>query len=99
MLDSLWTRLLATMEGKIPETAIDSWLRPCRVTAMEADLIRVAAPNKYSRDWLLQHYTEALPSSARAGLGGHPGISIEGERWAQRAPLHAREGPPGPHPN
>src|SRR6185295_1312262 len=33
MLDSLWTRLLATMEGKIPETAIDSWLRPCRVTA------------------------------------------------------------------
>ena len=30
MLDSLWTRVLATMEGTIPETAIDSWLRPCR---------------------------------------------------------------------
>src|ERR1041384_3815322 len=64
MLDSLWTRLLATMEGKIPETAIDSWLRPCRVTAMEGDLIHIAAPNKYSRDWLLQHNTQPLPPVA-----------------------------------
>ena len=90
MLDSLWTRLLATMEGKIPETAIDSWLRPCRVTAMEGDLIRVAAPNKYSRDWLVQHYTESLQSAARAVLGGNPVISIEVDREPERAPVHAR---------
>jgi chromosomal replication initiation ATPase DnaA len=46
MLDSLWTRVLTALEGRIPETAIESWLRPCRVTAMDGDVIRVAAPNK-----------------------------------------------------
>jgi chromosomal replication initiator protein len=91
MLDSLWTRVLATMEGTIPETAIDSWLRPCRVTAMEGDLIRVAAPNKYSRDWLVQHYTEALQVAARTVLGGNPVISIEVDREPDRAPVRARE--------
>jgi len=99
MLDSLWTRLLATMEGKIPETAIDSWLRPCRVTAMEGDLVRVAAPNKYSRDWLVQHYTEALQSAARTVLGGNPVISIEVDREPERAPVHAREAPSVPLSN
>ena len=94
MLDSLWTRVLATMEGKIPETAIDSWLRPCRVTAMEGDLIRVAAPNKYSRDWLVQHYTEALQAAARTVLGGNPVISIEIDREPDRAPA-ARPRDPG----
>jgi len=99
MLDSLWTRLLVTMEGKIPETAIDSWLRPCRVTAMEGDLVRVAAPNKYSRDWLVQHYTEALQSAARTVLGGNPVISIEVDREPERAPVHAREAPSVPLSN
>ena len=72
MLDSFWARVLVTLEGKTPETAIESWLRPCRVTAMEGDLIRVAAPNKYSRDWLVQHYTDSIQIAARDVLGGNP---------------------------
>src|SRR5260370_39639890 len=95
MLDSLWTRLLATMEGKIPETAIDSWLRPCRVTAMEGDLIRVAAPNKYSRDWLVHHYTAALQSAPPTVLGGKSVIFLQVAREPHRAPAPARAAPSG----
>ena len=91
MLDSLWTRLLSALEGRIPETAIESWLRPCRVTAMDGDVIRVAAPNKYSRDWLVQHYTETIQSAARTVLGGNPVVTIEIDRDPERAPAPARE--------
>src|SRR5215470_362270 len=99
MLDSLWTRVLAALDGKIPETAIESWLRPCRVTAMEGDLIHLAAPNKYSRDWLVQHYTEALQAAARTVLGGNPVISIEIDREPERAPAPVREVPSVPLSN
>src|SRR5262245_35155114 len=99
MLDSLWTRVLVTLEGKIPETAIDSWLRPCRVTAMEGDLIRVAAPNKYSRDWLVQHYTDSIQIAARDVLGGNPVVSFEIDREPERAPAPPREAPAVPLSN
>src|SRR5690242_4716928 len=99
MLDSLWTRVLTALGGKIPETAIESWLRPCRVTAMEGDLIHLAAPNKYSRDWLVQHYTEALQAAARTVLGGNPVISIEIDHEPARAPAPVREPPAVPLSN
>ena len=99
MLDSLWPRLLAALEGKIPETALDSWLRPCRISAMEGDLLRVAAPNKYSRDWLVQHYTDLIQSAAREALGGNPVISIEVDREPDRAPTPPRETPSVPLSN
>src|SRR6185503_8214595 len=99
MLDSLWTRVLTALEGRIPETAIESWLRPCRVTAMDGDVIRVAAPNKYSRDWLVQHYTETIQGAARTVLGGNPVVSIEIDREPDRAPAPARELPAVPLSN
>jgi chromosomal replication initiator protein len=89
MLDSLWTRVLTALEGRIPETAIESWLRPCRVTAMDGDAIRIAAPNKYSRDWLVQHYTETIQSAARTVLGGNPVVTFEIDREPERAPARA----------
>jgi chromosomal replication initiator protein len=99
MLDSLWTRVLAALEGRIPETAIESWLRPCRVTAMDGDALRIAAPNKYSRDWLVQHYTETIQSAARTVLGGHPVVTFEIDREPERAPAPAREIPAVPLSN
>ena len=99
MLDSLWTRLLTALQGRIPETAIESWLRPCRIIAMDGDVIRIAAPNKYSRDWLVQHYTETIQSAARTVLGGNPVVSIEIDREPERAPAPVREVPAVPQSN
>ena len=99
MLDSLWTRVLTALEGRIPETAIESWQPPCRLTAKDGDVIRVAPPNNYSRDWLVQHYTETIQSAARTVLGGNPVVSIEIDREPDRAPAPARELPAVPLSN
>jgi chromosomal replication initiator protein len=85
MLDSLWQRLLATLEGKLPDTALDSWLRPCRLAAIDGDILRVAAPNKFTRDWLTQHHVAALEAAARDVLGGAPRVVIELDREPGRA--------------
>src|SRR5215470_9353922 len=70
MLDSLWSRMLVALGTRVPPAALDSWLRPCRLTAVEGDHIKITAPNPYTRDWLHQHHTESLQAAARDVLGG-----------------------------
>src|SRR3990170_2417961 len=80
MLESLWSRMLIALATKVPPAALDSWLRPCRLTAIEGDYIKIAAPNTYTRDWLHQHHTESLQAAAREVLGGNPRVSLDIDR-------------------
>jgi chromosomal replication initiator protein len=60
----------------MPPAVMDSWVRPCRLLAVEGDHLRIGAPNSFSRDWLAQHHLDSLQSAAQECLGGHPRISI-----------------------
>src|SRR2546422_3394676 len=77
MLDSLWARLLESVSHKVPPAAFDSWLRPCRLLAVEGDHLRIGAPNPFSRDWLTQHHLDALQHAAQEVVGGHPRVTID----------------------
>ncbi len=76
MLNSLWARLLDSLSNKLAPAVLDSWVRPCRLLAVEGDHLRIGAPNRFSRDWLLQHHLEAIQNAAQETVGGHPRISI-----------------------
>ena len=76
MLDSLWARLLESMSRKVPPAVFDSWVRPCRLLAVEGDHLRIGAPNSFSRDWLAQHHLDALQHAAQEVVGGHPRVTI-----------------------
>ena len=76
MLDTLWLRLLKSLETRLPATVLDSWVRPSRLLSVEGDLLKIGAPNKFSRDWLAQHHLEALHAAAKECLGGQPRVAI-----------------------
>jgi chromosomal replication initiator protein len=76
MLESLWTRLLSALEQTIPGAALDTWVRPSRLLAVEGDRLQIAAPNKFSRDWLAEHYLPALAAAAQECLGGTPQVCL-----------------------
>src|SRR5262245_20139180 len=76
MLNSLWDRMLAELERRLPASALDTWLRPCRLAALDGDDLQLAAPNKYTRDWLIQNHLPALEGTARDIFGGSPRVTI-----------------------
>ena len=76
MLTGLWTQLLEASARKIPGAVLDSWLRPCRPLSLEGDHLTIAAPNRFTRDWLVQHHLETLQTAAADCIGGHPRVSI-----------------------
>ena len=81
--ESLWSQLLTTLEPRIQPTALESWVRPCRLASVDGDHLRVAAPNEFVREWVIRHHLEALQAAARAVLGGEPRVSIEVNHRAQ----------------
>ncbi len=76
MLEGLWMRLLSALETKIPAAALDTWVRPSRLLAVDGDRVQIGAPNKYWRDWLAQHHLDAIRAAAQECLGGNPQVSI-----------------------
>src|SRR5882672_1774874 len=76
VLGDLWGRLLEALSGQLPPAVFDSWLRPCRLLAVEGDHLRIGAPNPFARNWLMQHHLHALQGAAEKCLGGHPQVSV-----------------------
>jgi len=95
VLTSLWTRLVDCASRKLPPLVLDSWVRPCRLLAIEGDHLSIGAPNGFFRDRLLQHHLEALQSAAQECLGGHPRVSIVVDTTPTPPPIEAAP-PAGP---
>ena len=76
MLERLWARLLSALESRIPPAALDTWIRPSRLVAVDGDHIQLCAPNAFSRTWLVDHYLDALQAAAKECLGGNPRVTI-----------------------
>src|SRR5262249_58427769 len=85
-LESLWVHLLRALEANVQPTALESWLRPCRLVAVEQDHLRVAAPSEFVREWVTRHHLPALRLAAGDVLGGGPRLSIEVDRMEARGP-------------
>src|SRR5262245_7389063 len=96
-VDAVWARLIDALEAIVQPTALESWLRPCRLVAVEHDHLRVAAPNEFIREWVTRHHLAALQSAARTTLGGNPRVSIEMDGGQTSLPKSSpAEMPPAP---
>ena len=76
MLTDLWGRVLEAVGRRLPAAIVDSWVRPCRLLAVEGDHLQIGAPNPFSRDWLIQHHFDVLRAAAQECVGGQPRITI-----------------------
>ena len=92
--NALWARLLAALEGQVPETVLESWLRPCRLITLDGDHLRVGAPNTFTRNWVGQHHVDTIQAAACTVLGGNPRVSIEIDPEPARAAIPSRESSP-----
>src|SRR2546427_3052166 len=92
MLDSLWARLLESVSHKVPPAGFDSWLRTCRLLAVEVDRLRIGAPSPFSGDWLAQRLLDAVQLAAQEVVGAHPRVTIVVDETA------AAESAPAPMP-
>ena len=92
MSDTLWDRLLASLEGHLPPQALANWIRPARLLGYHDNRLELAVPNKFARQYIEQHYLATLQAAAANLLGARTHVVLTIDRSLPAAP------PPTPVP-
>jgi chromosomal replication initiator protein len=52
-----WSRIQGHLRGRLKPDLFERWFAPLRATRLDADTLEVAAPDKFHRDWVDDHYS------------------------------------------
>jgi chromosomal replication initiator protein len=65
-LDSVWDRIRTRLGQEIGDGAYNSWIKPLRLAGRDRGSLRLDAPSKFMRDWVVSHYAERMRALAQA---------------------------------
>ena len=97
----VWNAALELLKGEVGAQGFDTWFRSTRAVAWQAHTVVIEVPNRFVRDWLLEHYAEVIDRCLRQ-VAGEPltlDIRVGTSIAAQAGPgeeLPRPEAPPAP---
>lgn len=59
-VQDLWAQLLEKLQKNISKPSFETWLKPTEAIALSDNLLTIAAPNNFSRDWLESRYADII---------------------------------------
>jgi chromosomal replication initiator protein len=68
-LDILWDKTLKILKEKVSQQNFETWIRPIRIMELEGNHARMAVPNRFFRDWLIENYLDLLRESMKSVAG------------------------------
>jgi len=89
---TLWSEALQRLRLEVGEQGFDTWFRPTRAVATRDQTLLVEVPNRFFRDWLLEHYGSLIHRCLQQ-VAGYP---VAVELTVGTAPAPVTEPPPPP---
>jgi len=59
-MDKLWDEALTQLSEKLGKQNFETWIKPIRVRGRDGCTVNLEAPNKFFRDWLLEHFLSPI---------------------------------------
>jgi chromosomal replication initiator protein len=59
-MSELWVRTLADIKDQVGRQNFETWISPIRFLARNKNEVVLEVPNKFFRDWLVEHYANKL---------------------------------------
>ncbi|HXQ50224.1 MAG TPA: chromosomal replication initiator protein DnaA [Stellaceae bacterium] len=75
-LQAQWARVRGRLRAEFGEPAYRSWLRSMTLVDVREGVIRIAAPTRFLRDWVAQHYSDRLRALWNVENSGVSGVEI-----------------------
>ena len=97
-MSDLWVRALDSIRNRLSTENFDTWLSPLDFAGIDADTLRVRAPNRFHSEWVDEHYGRLIVDAAEAELG-RKGLRLVFEIDAslqERVPAPVRRSTPPP---
>ena len=61
----LWEELKSYIKGQLPEKSYSLWINPLSLIDEKEDTLVLGCPNKFSMNWIIDHYGSLLERSLR----------------------------------
>jgi chromosomal replication initiator protein len=99
--EELWRKFLSCIEESIGTAKFSTWFEPLQYLGVHGKSLRIQVPNRFTREWLSEHYLPLMVQTARQLVGAEVTIQFEvGGREA--SPIEGAEAPsaapPAPTP-
>jgi chromosomal replication initiator protein len=75
--EELWRNFLSAIEKKIGTAKFSTWFEPLKCLGMQGQCIRIQVPNRFTREWLSEHYLPLMVQTARQLVGPEATIRFE----------------------
>ena len=64
-MNALWDDLKKHIKGQLPEKSYSLWINPLALIDEQEEALVLGCPNKFSMNWIIDHYGKLLESSLR----------------------------------
>src|SRR5699024_6193492 len=75
--EKLWHYMLTEMQSKISEPSYDTWLRQTTAKQLNNDILSVSVPNEFTKNWLVQRYTDVIDDLLNELTGSKLSVTFE----------------------
>ncbi|MBI4845029.1 MAG: chromosomal replication initiator protein DnaA [Candidatus Omnitrophica bacterium] len=59
-LNQIWNEVLVLLKRSVPAQSFETWLKPTKAIKSDGEVLTIEVPNKFFKDWLLDHYSALL---------------------------------------
>ena len=81
----VWARVTEKARNELPESSFAMWFSEVRPASLEGDVLQLAVPSEYVRDWLVRHYLPLIQTAASEAAGSPLRIHVVAEPSPERA--------------
>jgi chromosomal replication initiator protein len=75
--EELWRNFLSAIEEKIGTAKFSTWFEPLKCLGIQGQCLRIQVPNRFTREWLSEHYLPLMVQTARQLMGPEATIRFE----------------------
>jgi len=68
-VESIWTQSRDIIKSKISQQNFETWIKPLKIIAIDGNNISLSVPNKFFKDWIIEHFNEVINESLSNVLG------------------------------
>ena len=76
-LEAQWCELQGAIRTRVQREQFETWFRRAALTRADAEIVRLAVQNTFTRDWLRSHYSGQLEQAVEAVFGGPRELQFE----------------------
>lgn len=88
-MESFWKKSIDIIKEKVTKQSFETWFNPVKIASLNGPNVELSVPNRFFRDWLIEHFMDVIRDSMFSVTGTPMNINfvIDSVPYLEKAPL------------